>query len=581
MEQIERINRLRAELAKDDYSAIIIPSNDPHFGEYIPDYYKTIEWLSGFTGEAATLVITQEKAAIWIDSRFFISGEQELRGTGIEMMKLKVEGTPTIAGWLKSQLAEDDIVVMDEMLFSYAEYNQMLDDLAPLNVALIPDPMDAVWEDRPALQFNPIRVLDETITGESVKSKHSRLVSALSQHLGEEKFAYIITVLDEIAWLCNIRGTDVEYNPLVLSYAIVTEKEITLFLRQEMLSEEAVHYLCSQGVILRDYEEIERTLSSLPTPAVRIFSSGKVTARNFLSAVESVNSDFPMRWAGDPTPGGTLNRMKAVKNEVELEGFRRAFIEDGKAMVKVIQWVKDNAGKGITEYDVAQKLIECRSECPDYLGESFPAIVAVGANAAAPHYMPSATGSAPIPAQGLILIDTGGQYTYGTTDTTRMIPLGEQSQEIIDDYTAVLKGMVDLSRAVFRKGTRGCQLDILARGPVMAQGRMYMHGTSHGLGHALCVHEGPQSIRMEENPVPLEAGCVLSNEPAMYLEGSHGIRHENVVAVVPAFTTESGEFYRFETLTVTPIDMSAVNFKMLDAQEIAWLEEFNSRFGKL
>ncbi len=581
MKQMERIDRLRAELANDDYSAIVIPSNDPHFGEYIPDRYKTIQWLSGFTGEAATLVITQKKAAIWIDSRFFISGEQELRGTGIEIMKLKVEGTPTIAGWLKSQLDEDDIVVMDENLFTYGEYTGMLDDLAPMNVALIPDPMDAVWTDRPTLQFNPIRIMDESVCGESVKSKHQRLTANLESHLGGEKFAYIITVLDEIAWLCNIRGTDVEYNPLVLSYAIVTEKEITLFLRQEMLSEEAIRSLCSQGVILRDYEEIGRALSSLPTDLVRIFSSDRVTACNFLAATESVNSDFPMRRAADPTVGGTLNRMKAVKNEVELAGFRRAFIEDGKAMVKVIGWVKENAGKGITEYDVAQKLIECRSECPDYLGESFPAIVAVGANAAAPHYMPPANGSAPIPAQGLILIDTGGQYTYGTTDTTRMIPLGSQPQEIIDDYTAVLKGMVDLSRAVFRKGTRGCQLDILARGPVMAQGRMYMHGTSHGLGHALCVHEGPQSIRMEENPVPLEAGCVLSNEPAMYLEGSHGIRHENVVAVVPAFTTGSGEFYRFETLTVTPVDMSAVNYDMLDAKEIAWLEDFNARFGKL
>ncbi len=581
MQQIERVNRLRAELAREEYSAIIIPSNDPHFGEYIPDYYKAIEWLSGFTGEAATLVITQYKAALWVDSRFFISGEKELNGTGIEMMKLKVEGTPTIAGWLKEQLGEDDIVVMDEQLFSYGEYNQMLDDLAPLNVALIADPLNAVWKDRPALQFNPIRVLDESITGESIKSKHQRLASALNRYLGSEKFAYIITVLDEIAWLCNIRGTDVEYNPLVLSYAIVTENEISLFLRQEMLSEKAMHYLCSQGVVLHDYEDIERTLSSLPTGLVRIFSSGRVTARNFLAATESVNSDFPMRWTADPTPGGTLNRMKAVKNEVELDGFRRAFVEDGKAMVKVIEWVKENAGKGITEYDVVQKLIECRSECPDYLGESFPAIVAVGANAAAPHYMPSKTESTPIPAQGLVLIDTGGQYTYGTTDTTRMIPLGAQPQEIIDDYTAVLKGMVDLSRAVFRKGTRGCQLDILARGPVMAQGRMYMHGTSHGLGHALCVHEGPQSIRMEENPVPLEIGCVLSNEPAMYLEGSHGIRHENVVAVVPAFTTESGEFLRFETLTITPIDMSAVNLEMLDAKEIKWLEEFNAKFAEI
>ncbi len=576
---MERINRLRTELAKEDISAIIIPSNDPHFGEYIPDYYKAIEWLSGFTGEAATLVITTEKAAIWVDSRFFISAEAELAGTGIEIMKLKVEGTPSIPQWIKSQLGEDDIVAMDEQLFSYAEYNQMLDDLAPLNVTLIEDPLDAVWEDRPALQFNPIRMVDESVCGESVASKHRRLVERLSLPF---PFAYIITALDEVAWLCNIRGTDVEYNPLALSYAIVTEKDITLFLRQEMLTAEAMQSLNSQGVILRDYEDIDRALKALPKDRMRIFSSGKVTARNFLAAMENIHQNSPMgAWMADPTVGGTLNRMKAVKNEVEIEGFRRAFIEDAKAMVKVIDWVKDNAGKGITEYDVAQKLIECRSECPDYLGESFPAIVAVGANGAQPHYMPSEENPTPIPAEGLVLIDTGAQYTYGTTDTTRMIPLGGLTQEMKDDYTAVLKGMVDLSMAVFYKGQRGASLDILARGPVMKRGRMYLHGTSHGIGHALCVHEGPQSVRMEENPAPLDLGVVISNEPAMYLAGRYGIRHENVVVVMPAMKNESGEFYKFETLTVTPIDMSAVNFDMLDKEEIAWLEEFNSRFEHL
>ncbi len=576
---MNRINKLRAELAKEDISAIIIPSNDPHFGEYIPDYYKAIEWLSGFTGEAATLVITSDKAAIWVDSRFFISAEAELAGTGIEIMKLKVEGTPSIPQWIKSQLGEDDIVAMDEQLFSYSEYNQMLDDLAPLNVTLIEDPLDAVWEDRPALQFNPIRMMDEAVCGESVASKHRRLVEKLNLPFG---FAYIITALDEVAWLCNIRGTDVEYNPLALSYAIVTEKDITLFLRQEMLPEQAMRSLNEQGVILRDYEDIDSALKGLSKDRMRIFSSGKVTARNFLASMENIHQNSSMgAWMADPTIGGTLNRMKAVKNSTEIEGFRRAFIEDAKAMVQVIDWVKANAGKGITEYDVAQKLIECRSECPDYLGESFPAIVAVGANGAQPHYMPSEENSSPIPAEGLVLIDTGAQYTYGTTDTTRMIPLGELSQEMKDDYTAVLKGMVDLSMAVFYKGQRGASLDILARGPVMKQGRMYLHGTSHGIGHALCVHEGPQSVRMEENPAPLDLGVVISNEPAMYLAGHYGIRHENVIVVVPAMKNESGEFYKFESLTVTPIDMSAVNFDMLDAEEKAWLEDFNSRFSKL
>ena len=553
---------------------MIIPSTDPHFGEYIPDHYKVLEWLSGFTGEAATLVVTQKEAALWVDSRFFIQAAAQLEGSGIEMMRLKVEGTPSIAEWLKARLEADDIVAMDEDLFSYSEYMEMMDSLTPLSPALIEDPFDKVWKDRPALQFNPVRYVDESISGESVSSKHRRLVERLK---GPVPFAYIITALDEVAWLCNIRGTDIEYNPLALSYAVVTEECVTLFLRQEMLEHEAAVALHGQGVVMRDYEEFGRFLKALPKTCVRIFSSGRITAKYFFAAMDNVHQHSPFSpYIPDPVPGGTLAMMKAVKNAVELEGFRRAFIEDAKAMAKVIDWVKANIGSGITEYDVAMKLIECRSECPDYLGESFPAIVAFGANAAMPHYMPSERGSAVIRPEGFLLIDTGAQYTYGTTDTTRTIPLGPLTQRQRDDYTAVLKGMIDLSMAVFHKGMRGCLLDILARGPVMRAGRMYLHGTSHGIGHNLCVHEGPQSIRMEENRVPLQEGMVMSNEPAAYIEGEYGIRHENVITVVPHEGHEYGDFYRFETLTALPIDLSPVNFDMLDSAERSWIEEFNA-----
>ena len=395
---------------------------------------------------------------------------------------------------------------------------------------------------------------------------------------GPVPFAYIITALDEVAWLCNIRGTDIEYNPLALSYAVVTEECVTLFLRHEMLEHEAAVALHGQGVVMRDYEEFGRFLKALPKTCVRIFSSGRITSKYFFAAMENVHQHSPFSpYIPDPVLGGTLCMMKAVKNAVELEGFRRAFIEDAKAMAKVIDWVKANIGSGITEYDVAMKLIECRSECPDYLGESFPAIVAFGANAAMPHYMPSERGSAVIRPEGFLLIDTGAQYTYGTTDTTRTIPLGPLTQRQRDDYTAVLKGMIDLSMAVFHKGMRGCLLDILARGPVMRAGRMYLHGTSHGIGHNLCVHEGPQSIRMEENRVPLQEGMVMSNEPAAYIEGEYGIRHENVITVVPHEGHEYGDFYRFETLTALPIDLSPVNFDMLDSAERSWIEEFNAR----
>lgn len=575
--RIERLDALRKVLAEDDIAAMVIPSTDPHFGEYVPEHYKALEWVSGFTGESATLAVTQDAAALWVDSRFFISAARELQGSGIEMMKIKVEGTPTVEEWVKSQLEDGDIVAIDEELFTYGEYARLNEELLPLNLTLIEDPFDRIWEDRPALQFNPIRYVDESICGESISSKYARLVEKLNCPM---PFAYIVTAMDEVAWLCNLRGTDVEYNPLFLSYAIVTDKGITVYLRQEMLPEEALRALNAEGVMLRDYEAFTKGLKNLSEDVIRIFSSGKISAKNFFAAMDNI-PQIPgyQPFIADPISGGTLNRMKAVKNEVEMEGFRRAYKEDAKALEKTFAYVKANAGKGITEYDVVRKLIEYRSECPDYLGESFTPIVSFGANAAQPHYAPSETVCSEIGENGFLLIDTGAQYTYGTTDTTRTLPLGSLTQRQKDDYTAVLKGMVDLTMAVFYKGTRGCQLDILARGPVMKQERMYWHGTGHGTGHNLCVHEGPQSIRMEENPVPLEVGMVMSNEPAIYVEGEYGIRHENAITVIPHTQNEYGEFYAFETLTVVPFDLSPVNFDMLDSAEKEWLERFNFRFG--
>lgn len=578
MERKERIEKLRKYLKKNDFSAIIIPSTDPHFGEYIPDHYKVIEWLSGFTGEAATLVITLKKAAIWVDSRFFIQGARQLEGSGVEMMKLKMEGTPRISEWLKEQLSEEDMVAMDEDLFSYADYVGMVEALSPLSPALVEDPFDEIWPDRPALVFNPIRYVGDEISGESVSSKHKRLVERLKEKV-EYSFAYIISTLDDIAWLCNIRGTDVEYNPLALAYAVVTENDINLFLRQEMLSEDAIRQLTSQGVILNDYENFEKYLRHLSLEYVRIFASGRVTAKYYLAALEEVMNSPISPLLPDPSVGGTITVMKAVKNQVEIDGFRKAYKEDAKALRKFFNWVHENKSAGITEYDAVLKLIEFRSECPDYLGESFQPIVAYMENAAFPHYAPSESNCTEIKPSGMLLVDTGAQYTYGTTDTTRMIILGELSQEQKDDYTAVLKGMIDLSMAKFPKGTRGCQLDMLARQPIMSRGRMYYHGTSHGIGHNLCVHEGPQSIRMEENPVVLEPGMIMSNEPAIYLEGRYGIRHENTILVTPWQNNEFGEFYQFETMTYIPFETEAVNLDMLDDGEKKWLDEFNSRIN--
>lgn len=560
MDKKEAIRRLRAYLSCEGLSAMVIPSNDPHFGEYIPNHYKCREWLSCFNGSAGTLVVTSQKAALWTDSRYFVQAEQQLEGTDISLMKIKMEGTPSIAEWLRGELEEGSVVALDENLFSYQEYVSYIEALPNIYVSLIKDPFSEIWEDRPRLEFHPIESMPVEIAGESVSSKHKRLCELLSPYA---PFAYIISSLDEIAWLCNIRGKDVEYNPLVLSYCVVTQDGITLFASKE-------HLQSTEDVQVMEYSAFSDYISDLDGKTVKIFSSNRVTAKHYLAAKDNIVSD--------PVVGGAVNMMKSIKNSVELEGFRKAYQEDGVAWSKLLDYIKTNIVEKseeeyykspVTEYDIVEKIIEFRGESPDYRGESFEPIVAYAANGALPHYSASKESSSIIHKRGFLLIDTGGQYCYGTTDTTRTIPVGPLTQEERVDYTAVLKGMVDLSMAKFPKGTRGAQLDILARGPVYSVGKRYLHGTGHGIGHYLCVHEGPQSIRMEENPVALEQGMVISNEPAIYVDGSHGIRIENTIVVKPS--SLSDEFMEFETLTNVPIDESPVVWEMLSQAEIEWL----------
>lgn len=570
----QAIEDLRNYLREQDCSAIIIPSNDPHFGEYIPDHYKSRAWISGFDGSAGTVVITLDKAALWTDSRYFIAAASALEGSSIELMKMGIDGTPTISQWLKSVLDEDSIVAIDEDLFTYSEYQKLVDELSPCTVTMVEDPFSSIWKGRPLLEFNDIMLLDEKYAGESVSSKLERFRETLDYPL---PYAYIITELDETAWLFNIRGKDIEYNPVVLSYAVILPEKAVLFLRQDRLPDKAMSYLNSQGVEVEDYEQFTSYLRSLPKNHIRIFSRNRITARNYFAALENVYETPQFSsLQPDPVEGGTINMMKARKNPVELEGFRKAYEQDGIAWRKLLDYISENKDKGITEYQVALKLIEFRSECPDYMGESFAPIVAYASNAAIVHYEPSESCSSVIGPKGMLLIDTGAHYLYGTTDTTRTIPLGELTQEEKDDYTLVLKGMVDLSMARFLKGTRGAQLDILARGPVMTRAKVYLHGTGHGIGHFLNVHEGPQSIRKEDNPVPLMPGMVMSNEPGVYVEGRYGIRHENTIVVREFVKTDMAEFYQFETLTKVPFDLSVVNRRMLSDEEMDWLEAFNS-----
>ena len=571
----QALKALREKMEQMGVSAMIIPTNDPHFGEYTQNRYKIREWLSGFNGSAGTLVVTLQSAALWTDSRYFVQAAAQLQGSGIKLMRLKMEGTPSIAEWILSQYSQGECVAIDKSLFSYSEYESLSRELAPCRIVLADDPFDALWEERPALKFNPVMYLETQYSGETPKSKHSRVVEALG--IKDERFAYIVTMCDDVAWLCNIRGTDIEYNPLVQAYAVVTNTSTHLFADLDSIDDGVRDKLLSEGVEQHPYQDFTKILEELPANIIRICSKGKITVRDYKAL------DIPgAKFMDDPTLGGTVNYFKAIKNNWEKAGFEKAFLADGIAWCKVLKFIDDSlkAQAELTEYEIGEKFAQLRGEDENYRGESFEPIVAFGAAGALPHYSATKESSQVIGKNNFLLMDTGGQYVFGTTDTTRTIPLGELSQQQRRHYTLVLKGMIRLSMARFPKNTRGSQLDILARGPLFNDAAMYFHGTGHGIGHYLCVHEGPQSIRMEENPVTLVPGMVLSNEPAVYVEGQYGIRTENVVLVEQWQFNRMNEFYRFRTFTLVPIDTSCVEWNLLDCEEAQWLKEYNERVCK-
>ena len=578
----QALDAVRKMLADNGADAVIIPSNDCHFGEYVPDYFKVRGWLSGFDGSAGTLVVTTSDAALWTDSRYFIQAARQIEGTGIRLMKLKIAGTPSIAQWLHSLNVSK--VLVDGDLFSRREFISLTKELAPAALQAVDDPFRAIWKDRPALVSKPIVLMPENIGGKSVVEKRV----AVTEKLGcKGSFAYIISACDEIMWLCNIRGEDIEYNPVALSYCVLTEDCIHLFCHLESLSAEARGYLELQDVVLHEYGAFRDFLRGLDGSVTRICQTSSINVNNGSAAFANVKAgEEESLFMEDPTPGGSVAWLRSRKNSVELAGFRNAFINDGIAWVKLLKYLDDNIPSGrLNEFQVAEKLQEFRRECPDYLGESFEPIVAYNANAASAHYsVTSEADAARIKPYGFLLMDTGAHYPYGTTDTTRTLMLSDRNdftgksdrliQQMRDDYTLVLKGMIDLATAVFPSGTRGSQLDILARGPMYPTGKMYYHGTSHGIGHHLCVHEPPQ-IRMEESPLVIDEGMVMSDEPAIYIEGQYGIRTENVVTVVPFKETPYGKFLKFDTMTLVPIDIRPVNFKLLTHKEEQWLYDYN------
>ncbi len=568
MEQIKkRLELLRGAMKNAGVSACIIPGTDPHASEYIADYWKERVWISGFTGSAGTAVVGLAKAGLWTDSRYFLQGAEQLAGTGIDLMKLAQPGTPDIISWLSSELKAGERVGVNAQMFSVNAYAAMKAELKVAGVELVSiDLLAQVWNDRPALPSDPFFVFDAQYAGKSVAEK---LQSLREQMKKEHAGVFVLSALDEIVWLFNIRGNDVSYNPVVISYALVTEDKATLFVSPEKVTPEAASFLQSEGVSLAPYADVYKALKAIPVSESVLLDGAKLN-QSLFEAIPSA--------CGICNRLSPVNKMKSIKNAVEIEGYRRAMVEDGVALTRFYMWLEENVKTGKhTELSIDKQLCKFRSMGKNFMGESFGSIIGYGPHGAVVHYSATPESASTLKAENILLIDSGGQYLDGTTDITRTIALGTPTVQQKMDFTLVLKGNIALDTAIFPVNTRGSQIDILARKAMWDLGLNYGHGTGHGVGHFLNVHEGPQSIRAEENSVVLEPGMVMSNEPGLYRTGQHGVRTENMMVVVPAMTSEFGQFLKFETLTLCPIDQELIDMEIMTPAEIDWINNYHQK----
>lgn len=565
----ERVGRLRSWMKENGFTAFVFPSSDPHNSEYVADHWKSREWISGFSGSAGTAVVTLEHAALWTDSRYFIAAEKELNGTGFQLMKLRVEGTPSVSEWLASELStyEKAVVGLDGNVNSFAEVAAMEQELATkgnITVRTDVDPMAELWTDRPVIPDNMVSLHPLEYSGESTSSKISRVRKHLLD-CGAD--GLLVTALDEIAWVLNLRGSDVHCNPVFVSYLLISPENITLYINNVKLPEEVKAYLVSEHIDVQAYDSVVEGL--------RLYA-GKSLLVDMSSTNYSLATAVPFeKGCSGVSP---IANMKAVKNKVEQDGFRAAMLRDGVAVVKFLAWLKSavEAG-GQTEISLDERLTALRAEQPKFKGISFDTIVGYEAHGAIVHYEATPETDIPVQPHGLVLIDSGAQYLDGTTDITRTIALGELSEEQCRVYTLVLKGHIQLDMCRFPAGACGSQIDALARAPMWREGYNYMHGTGHGVGSYLNVHEGPHQIRMEWRPAPLQAGMTVTNEPGIYLEGKFGVRIENTLLIVPAESTAFGDFLKFETLTLAPIDTAPIVLEMLSTEEREWLNNYHHR----
>lgn len=545
-------------------SAYITYSTDPHSGEYVPAHWESRKWITGFTGSAGTAVITSDDGGLWTDSRYFIQAGEQLTDTGLKLFKERMPETPSIPQWLCRVLKKGERVGIDGYTTPLQTVNELRNELSTygIEVVMIEDPYKTIWNDRPDLPDNKPFILEEKYSGESASSK----ISTIRNHISNTGTDYIlISALDEIAWILNMRGTDIECNPLFVSYLLISEKEATLYINKNKLTETTIDYLQSQGVGHRNYEDIESDLTAISGRKIAMSPSINFAMYN---AASEHNTVF--------IQASPVSEYKAVKNQTEINGFRNAMLRDGVAMVRFLIWLQKNIGNGnLTELSIDEQLYKERSAMENFRGISFATIAGYQEHGAIVHYEADEHSASTLKAEGLLLIDSGAQYLDGTTDITRTIPLGPTTEEQKKDYTLVLKGFIQLAMAEFPQGTCGTQLDVLARLAMWKEGINYGHGTGHGVGHFLNVHEGPHQIRMNNVPTPLQPGMTVTNEPGIYRAGKYGIRTENTMLTVPSRKTDFGEFYKFEQLTLCPINTEAILWDMLSPEETNWLNEYH------
>lgn len=562
---MSNLNNLREVMKKENVDYYIIPSGDSHQSEYVPEYYKGRAYVSGFTGSAGTLLVGLEESYLWTDGRYFIQAEKELNGSGIKLMKMNIPGYPSLLEWIKNNIKEGKTLAFDGSTISVNEYKNYK-ELAKkngFNIKMDKDFLNEIWSDRPELSKEKIFIHDTKYCGKFASEKLEEVRAEMTTLEGEN---YVVTSLDDIAWLFNIRGNDIAYNHVALAYALISDKEAVLYINEEKVTNDDKRTLEAQGVTLKSYNDIYEDIKNV-TGSI-IIDGAKVNGKLYYLISEDVKIIENLN---------ITTSLKAVKNEVEIKNMEVSQVRDGVAMVKFIKWLKENVGKiNATEISASDKLEEIRAKGENFKGLSFNTIAGYKDHAAMMHYSATEESQYELDSEGMLLIDSGAQYLDGTTDITRTFILGPITEEEKRDFTLVLKSHIALATTIFLKGTNGCNLDAIARRPLWRYGMDYKCGTGHGVGFFLNVHEGPQGIRPFGNTIALEPGMILTNEPGVYKENKHGIRTENTLLVTKAFKNdEMGEFYKFDTISYCPIDLEGIDVSLLDEEEREWLNNYH------